>query len=94
MKNENDTVIDLHNKVSGEELEKLLKMQLEALKDDPSLAHVLPPLMVWGAPKPAFPNVSVQNAVIISKPKSNLFRTPSGKSGKVQNPGTPMPSPW
>lgn len=50
MKNENDTVIDLHNKVSGEELEKLLKMQLEALKDDPSLAHVLPPLMVWGAP--------------------------------------------
>lgn len=50
MKNENDTVIDIHNKVSGVELEKLLKMQLEALKDDPSLAHVLPPLMVWGAP--------------------------------------------
>ena len=42
--------IDLHNKVTGEELERLLKMQLAALAEDPRLAHELPPLMVWGAP--------------------------------------------
>ena len=42
--------VDLHNRVSGEELERLLKMQLTALAEDPSLAHQLPPLMVWGAP--------------------------------------------
>ena len=42
--------IDLHNKVTGEELERLLKMQLSALAEDPRLAHELPPLMGWGAP--------------------------------------------
>ena len=50
MKDKNDTVVDLHNRVTGEELEKLLKMQLSALAADSSLARALPPLMVWGAP--------------------------------------------
>lgn len=36
--------------MTGEELEKLLKMQLKALADNPELAKTLPPLMVWGAP--------------------------------------------
>ncbi len=42
--------VDLHNRVTGEELEKLLKLQLDALEGDPGLAAALPPLMVWGAP--------------------------------------------
>lgn len=44
------TLLDLHNRVTGEELEKLLKMQLKALAANPELAKTLPPLMVWGAP--------------------------------------------
>ncbi len=45
-----ETTLDLHNRVTGEELEKLLKMQLDALAEDPEMARALPPLMVWGAP--------------------------------------------
>ena len=48
--NYESTLLDLHNKVTGEELEKLLKMQLKALTANPQLAKTLPPLMVWGAP--------------------------------------------
>ena len=47
---ENMAGIDLHNKVTGEELEKLLKMQLTTLAANPEMASALPPLMVWGAP--------------------------------------------
>lgn len=52
MANQKDEAIalDLHNRVTGEELEKLLKMQLEALAANPEMASALPPLMVWGAP--------------------------------------------
>ena len=42
--------MDLHNRVTGEELEKLLKRQLTALAERPEAARELPPLMVWGAP--------------------------------------------
>ena len=42
--------IDLHNKVTGDELEKLLRKHLRALVEDPGAAKALPPLMVWGAP--------------------------------------------
>ena len=48
--NESTVTIDLHNRVTGEELEKLLKMQLGALAANPEMASALPPLMVWGAP--------------------------------------------
>ena len=50
MNDKEETLLDLHNKVTGEELEKLLKMQLNALAANPQLAKTLPPLMVWGAP--------------------------------------------
>ena len=52
MANQKDEAIalDLHNRVTGEELEKLLKMQLEVLATNPEMASALPPLMVWGAP--------------------------------------------
>ena len=53
MTKENKTApaaLDLHNRVTGEELETLLKTQLRALAAEPSLAGSLPPLMVWGAP--------------------------------------------
>lgn len=44
------TNIDTHNRVSGTQLEHILKLQLQALEKRPELAQVLPPLMVWGAP--------------------------------------------
>ena len=52
MANQKDEAIalDLHNRVTGEELEELLKMLLEALAANPEMASALPPLMVWGAP--------------------------------------------
>ena len=48
--NKNTIGTDLHNKVTGEELEKLLKRQLMELAKRPEAAKELPPLMVWGAP--------------------------------------------
>ena len=44
------TNLDMHNRVTGEQLEHILKLQLKALKEKPQLAKTLPPLMVWGAP--------------------------------------------
>ena len=45
-----DTQLDMHNRVTGEQLERILKLQLETLAKRPEMAKVLPPLMVWGAP--------------------------------------------
>ena len=45
-----ETHIDTHNRISGTQLEHILKLQLKALEKNPELAKVLPPLMVWGAP--------------------------------------------
>jgi len=42
--------LDMHNRVTGAQLETLLGLQLDALERNPSLAKVLPSLMVWGAP--------------------------------------------
>ena len=42
--------LDMHNRVTGEQLSRILKIQLDTLKEKPELAKVLPPLMVWGAP--------------------------------------------
>ena len=49
MAKENTPLIDMHNRISATQLEKVLKMQLKTLAEHPELAHVLPPLMVWGA---------------------------------------------
>ena len=43
-------LLDMHNRVSAPQLEKIIKMQLNALENNPSKANLLPPLMVWGAP--------------------------------------------
>jgi hypothetical protein len=43
-------MVDMHNRITGKQLDQLLKLQLETLDKNPALAHVLPPLMVWGAP--------------------------------------------
>ena len=45
-----ETKLDMHNRVTGEQLERILKLQLETLAKRPEMAKVLPPLMVWGAP--------------------------------------------
>lgn len=42
--------LDQKNIVSPEELQEILTMQVTALLEDPSLAHFIPPLMVWGPP--------------------------------------------
>lgn len=42
--------LDMHNRVTAMELERIMRLQLEALARDPSAAKELPPLMVWGAP--------------------------------------------
>ena len=41
-----DTQLDMHNRVTGEQLERILKLQLETLAKRPEMAKVLPPLMV------------------------------------------------
>lgn len=43
-------LIDLHNRVTASQLEKILRLQLDTLEKSPETASVLPPLMVWGAP--------------------------------------------
>jgi hypothetical protein len=45
-----DTMFDMSNAVSTEDLRKLLVLQVKKLMEDPGLARKLPPLMVWGAP--------------------------------------------
>ena len=50
MENQMDAKLDMHNRVTGEQLERILKLQLETLAKRPEMAKVLPPLMVWGAP--------------------------------------------
>ncbi len=51
MENEKNTaLIDMHNRISGTQLENILRMQIKALAEHPERAKVLPPLMVWGAP--------------------------------------------
>ncbi len=42
--------LDMHNRVTGAQLEHLVKLQLRAIRENPNIAMVLPPLMVWGAP--------------------------------------------
>ena len=44
------TSLDMHNTVTGKQLERILSLQLDALEKHPALARTLPPLMVWGAP--------------------------------------------
>lgn len=50
MDNTNTLGMDIHNRVTAEELEKLLAMQLAAIGEKPCRSKELPPLMVWGAP--------------------------------------------
>ncbi len=44
------TVLDTHNVVTATELADILNLQLDALFKDPSIASILPPLMIWGSP--------------------------------------------
>ena len=43
-------IVDMHNRITAKQLEDILRMQLKTLETRPEVAHVLPPLMVWGAP--------------------------------------------
>lgn len=50
MVKETTDLIDMHNRITASQLEKVLRMQLDTLEKNPTLAKTLPPLMVWGAP--------------------------------------------
>ena len=43
-------IIDMHNRVTTGELERLLRHQLTQIFEHPEQADQLPPLMIWGAP--------------------------------------------
>ncbi len=45
-----NTILDMHNQISTENLETLVRHQLRLIFNKPELAKFLPPLMVWGAP--------------------------------------------
>ena len=45
-----DELIDMHNRVTTEELDRLVRHQLKQIFDHPEQAEMLPPLMIWGAP--------------------------------------------
>ncbi len=44
------TVIDNHNRITLQNLEKLLRQTLSHLWEKPELAAMIPPMMVWGTP--------------------------------------------
>lgn len=44
------TTLNMHNRITAEELKELVRMQLKSLFANPKLAQVIPPTMVWGAP--------------------------------------------
>jgi len=50
MVKESSNLIDMHNRITATRLADLLRMQLNTLTEQPELAKVLPPMMVWGAP--------------------------------------------
>ena len=45
-----DELIDMHNRITTEELERLVRHQLKQISDHPEQSKMLPPLMIWGAP--------------------------------------------
>ena len=45
-----NAIIDMNNRITTEELDRLLRHQLQQIFAHPELASQLPPLMVWGAP--------------------------------------------
>ncbi|MBQ6245277.1 MAG: AAA family ATPase, partial [Kiritimatiellae bacterium] len=45
-----ESVFHNENRVSADQLERLLRAQLDVLEKTPALAKSLPPLMVWGPP--------------------------------------------
>lgn len=45
-----EAVVRNENRVSAAQLERLLQAQLDMIRDAPSQAKALPPLMVWGPP--------------------------------------------
>lgn len=45
-----DELIDMHNRITTGELDRLVRHQLEQIFAHPEQAAELPPLMIWGAP--------------------------------------------
>ena len=45
-----DELIDMHNRITTEELDRLMRHQLKQIFAHPEQSEMLPPLMIWGAP--------------------------------------------
>ena len=50
VKKKSSELIDMHNRISTEELNRLVRHQLKQIFDHSELAEMLPPLMICGAP--------------------------------------------
>lgn len=44
------TALDTHNTITHEQLEKIVKMQLNTIWEHPESVSIVPPLLIWGAP--------------------------------------------
>ena len=80
-----DTQLDMHNRVTGEQLERILKLQLETLAKRPEMAKMLPPLMVWGAP-------GLGKSSILQKAARGRLRATRGSVSSTY--ASPSASPW
>lgn len=46
----NKAILDTHNVVTAQELNRILNMQLDEMERNPDCAKVMAPLMIWGSP--------------------------------------------
>ena len=44
------TIIDMRNKITPEDLDAIVRHQVNLIAEEPGIASQLPPLMVWGGP--------------------------------------------
>lgn len=44
------TILDMRNRITPEDLEAIVRSNLEIIAENPELSATLPPLMVWGGP--------------------------------------------
>ena len=50
MSTKTNTVIDIHNVVSPEEISKIINDSLDKIEKDPSMSEALPPILIRGVP--------------------------------------------
>ena len=46
----NADLLNMHNRLTTEELDRLVRHQVNLIMEHPEQSHTLPPIMIWGAP--------------------------------------------